>query len=163
MIQNLASCIAKKDVSLSWVHQFIRRNKESLVSRWTADIDSNRHQADLKAKYKLYFGLLQQKTEQYRIEPQYTHNMDEKGFLLGVTSRTKRVFSMHLYMGKRVRQAIQDGSREWISLIACICADGSAIDPALIYQATLGDVQLIWVGEMGSQHHTAFIASPSSN
>ena len=67
--------------------------------------------------------------------------MDEKGFLLGITTRLKRVFSRQLYESKEVRQAIQDGSREWISLIACICADGSAIKPALIYQAASGSLQ----------------------
>ncbi|KAF2469553.1 uncharacterized protein BDR25DRAFT_326053 [Lindgomyces ingoldianus] len=62
-----------------------------------------------------------------------TYNMDEKGFLLSNITRSKRVFSRQMYERKEVRQAIQDGNRSWISLLACIYADGSAIEPALIY------------------------------
>ncbi|KAF1349519.1 hypothetical protein EJ07DRAFT_139946 [Lizonia empirigonia] len=28
---------------------------------------------------------------------------------------------------------IQDGNREWITVVAAICADGSALPPAIIY------------------------------
>jgi hypothetical protein len=88
--------------------------------------------------------------------------MDEKGFLLGITTRSKRVFSRQLYESKEARQAIQDGSREWISLLACICADGSAIDPALIYQAASGSLRSSWVEEINPQEHSAFIISSPS-
>ena len=69
-------------------------------------MDSNRHQADSGAKYILYFKLLQQKISQYGIEPRHTYNMDEKGFLIGITSRSKRVFSRRRYEAKEVREAI---------------------------------------------------------
>ena len=162
MIQNFAACIAKTSVSKAWVTRFINRNSTHLISRWTAGIDSNRHKADSGAKYSLYFDLLQQKISKYDIEPCHTYNMDEKGFLLGITTRLKRVFSRQLYESKEVRQAIQDGSREWISLIACICADGSAIEPALIYQAASGSLQSSWVEEINPEKHSAFITSSPS-
>ncbi|PVH92753.1 hypothetical protein DM02DRAFT_485605, partial [Periconia macrospinosa] len=50
MIQSFASKIAREQVSMSWVDRFTRRNTESLLSRWTAGIDSNRHKADSPAK-----------------------------------------------------------------------------------------------------------------
>ena len=100
-------------------------------------MDSNRHNADLEAKYSLYFSLLQQKINQYSIKSRHIYNIDEKGFLLGITTRSKRIFSRQEYERKAVRQAIQDGNREWISLLAYICADRSALDPSLIYKAGL--------------------------
>jgi Tc5 transposase-like DNA-binding protein len=112
MIKNFASCIVKSSVSTWWVDQFIRRHSASLISKWATGIDRNRHKADSESKYKLYFELLQQKITQYEIEPCNTYNMDEKGFLLGITSRTKRIFSRSMYERKEVRQSIQDGSRE---------------------------------------------------
>ncbi len=162
MIQNFAASIARTSVSIGWVDQFIKRNSTELISRWATGIDSNRHKADSGAKYRLYFQLLQQKVSQYDIEPRNTYNMDEKGFLLGITSRLKRVFSRQMFKSKKVRQAIQDGNREWISLLACICADGSALDPALIYQATSGSVQSSWVEEINPKNHSAFITSSPS-
>jgi len=61
-----------------------------------------------------------------------------------------------------VRQAIQDGNREWISLLACICADGSALDPSLIYEAGLEGLLSGWVEDINPEEHSAFITSSSS-
>jgi len=133
MMRNFASNIAKKDVSMSWVDRFVRNNKDSLISCWSTGLDTNRHNADSEAKYKLYFQLLYDKIAEYSIQPEHTYNMDEKGFLLGITKRSKRIFSRPMYESRKVRQSIQDGSREWISVLACIYADGSLITPGLIY------------------------------
>jgi hypothetical protein len=59
--------------------------------------------------------------------------MDEKGCMLGILTRSKRVFSRRLYEEGKIKAHIQDSNREWITLLACICADGSALAPALIY------------------------------
>jgi hypothetical protein len=59
--------------------------------------------------------------------------MDEKGFLLGILTRIKRLFSRRLYERRKLDSYIQDGSREFITLLACICADGTYLPPALIY------------------------------
>ncbi len=67
--------------------------------------------------------------------------MDEKGFLIGILSKMKRIFSKRRYKEGGIRQTIQDGNREWITIIAYICADGSSLTPALIYQALTGNIQ----------------------
>jgi hypothetical protein len=36
--------------------------------------------------------------------------MDEKGFMIGVTGRSKRMFSRAQWESKQVRAALQDGS-----------------------------------------------------
>jgi hypothetical protein len=162
MIGNFAACIAKEDVSMSWVDRFVKRYPEALIRSWSTGLDRNRHNADSEAKYKLYFQLLHEKIEKYRVEPQHTYNMDEKGFLLGITGRSKRVFNRPLYMSRQVRQALQDGSREWISTLACICADGSTVDQALVYKSDAETLQSSWVEEIDGNHHRAFITSSTS-
>jgi hypothetical protein len=52
-----------------------------------------RHHADSQCKYKLYFELLHHKIVQYDNQPHNRYNMNEKGFMIGVTGRSKRVFS----------------------------------------------------------------------
>jgi hypothetical protein len=79
--------------------------------------------------------------------------MDEKGFMLGVVGRLKRIFSKALYKDGKRRCTIQDDSREWITLLACICADGSYLDPALIYQLTSGSIQDSWLQALGYKTH----------
>jgi hypothetical protein len=105
MIRNFASTMAQEEVSESWVTRFINRYNIQLISRWTAGMDNDCHQADLEDKYKLYFDLLGDKMKEYDIEPRQTYNMDEKGFLTGVIGRSKRVFSRHMWERKQVRTA----------------------------------------------------------
>jgi hypothetical protein len=71
--------------------------------------------------------------KEYNVEPSYVFNMDEKGFMIGVTGRSKRIFDKRIYDRKGVTAAVQDGFREWVTVLACICADGTALSPALIF------------------------------
>jgi hypothetical protein len=59
--------------------------------------------------------------------------MDEKGFAIRVLGRLKRIFSRRQYEKKEVRQACQDSLRKWVSLLATICADGTALPPGIIF------------------------------
>ena len=93
MVQNLASEVAKTRVSESWVSRFLHRNNTTLIPKWTSGMDRDRHKADSSLKYNLYYDLLHSKMSEYQIIPENTYNMDEKGFLIGITKRTKRVFS----------------------------------------------------------------------
>ena len=79
--------------------------------------------------------------------------MDEKGFLIGVLSKVKRVFSKSAFEEGKLRHIIQDGNREWITTIACICADGTALTPALIYQAQASAIQDTWLQDFNPAEH----------
>jgi hypothetical protein len=88
--------------------------------------------------------------------------MDEKGFLLGVVTRSKRVFSKRLYEEGKLRSMIQEGNREWITLLACICAHGSHLEPALIYESASGSIQDSWLQAFNPDDRRAcFAASPT--
>ena len=71
--------------------------------------------------------------------------MDEKGFLIGVLQKTRRIFNSEAYRKGLLKGAGQDGNREWITLIASICMDGTALSPAIIYQAESGNLQDTWL------------------
>ena len=57
---------------------------------------------------------------------------------------------------------MQNSNREWITCIACICTDNSALSPGLIYQATTGNIQDSWLQDFNPAEHNAFFASSSS-
>ena len=162
MVRNFGSNVAKEPVSESWVTRFINKHSVHLISHWTVGMYSNRHQADSEAKYRLYFNLLHHKISQYNIEARYIYNMDEKGFLIGITGRSKRVFSRRMWEKKEVRASTQDGSREWITLLACVCADGSVLPPGLIYQASSKAVQASWVEDIKAGEHSVHVTSSPS-
>lgn len=60
---------------------------------------------------------------------------------------------------KKLLGAVQDGSTEFISLVACICADGTTIPPALIYQGESGDLQDTWVNDFDGSRDKAYFAA----
>lgn len=87
--------------------------------------------------------------------------MDEKGFFVGRTIRSKRILSKASWAQKECTAALQDGNREWITLLACVCASGEALPPALIYQGTSG-VQSSWIDDDEAEQHQVFVShSPS--
>jgi hypothetical protein len=121
-------------------------------------MDRNRHQADTEDSYHQYFELLQAKIREYDVEPRHIYNMDEKGFLVGCTLKTKRVFSKQLFQQKRKTAGLQDGNREWVTVLACICADGSEIDPAVIFQGKQG-LRSAWVHDIEPGKHRIFFSN----
>ena len=88
--------------------------------------------------------------------------MDEKGFLLGRTTKSKRVFSKSLKASGELLGAGQDGSREWITVVATICGDGTALPPLLIYDSTSASIQDSWVQDFDSNEHDAWFTSSAS-
>ncbi|RYN57418.1 hypothetical protein AA0114_g2574 [Alternaria tenuissima] len=162
MIQQFASQLAGKPVSESWVARFLRRHPNHLISRSGKAMAKERTKADSGAKYSLYFKLLHEKMEEYNVQPIHIFNMDEKGFQLGRVGRTNRVFNKKLYESKGVRQALEDGSSEWITVVACICSDGSALSPTLIFQGANGAVQSSWVDAVQAGEHSVFTTSSPS-
>jgi hypothetical protein len=107
-------------------------------------METNRHDADNGERYRLYFGLLTKKVKEFEVLPRDTYNMDEKGFMIGVIGKTKRVFDKVLYKDRRFKQASHDANREWVTVIGCICADGTTLPPAVIFSAASEKVQANW-------------------
>ena len=145
-----------------WTHRFIKRHSLDLVAKWTKGLDIERKKTDSAFKYTFYFELLNRKLIQYAINSRFIYNMDEKGFLIGVLTTMKRIFSKQLYEKGAIKQMIQSGNREWITAIACICADGTFLPPALIYQAVSGDIQDSWLQDFDPAVHSAVFSSSSS-
>jgi len=88
--------------------------------------------------------------------------MDEKGFLLGVLQKMRRIFSLLMFESGQLLGASQDGIRTWITLLACICMDGTCIPPAIIFQAQSGDILDTWLKDFeGEETPCAFASSPS--
>ena len=63
------------------------------------------------------------------------------------------------YISGRVTKNKQDGSREFISLLACVSAIGKAIPPLLIYKGSSGDLQDTWVTDVKADDGVYFASS----
>ncbi|KAH7552133.1 hypothetical protein BM1_08995 [Bipolaris maydis] len=155
IIKNYVAVIAEWEPSNSWVTRFLKRHNDVICIRKATGIDRDRHRADNPANYQSYFDLIYDKLDQYSIAPHNIYNMDEKGFLLGRIMPSKRIFSKELWEQKKIRKTLQDGSRDWITIIGCICADGSSVDPTIIYEGTDG-LRNEWLRDLEARKHQVF-------
>jgi hypothetical protein len=58
-----------------------------------------------------------------------------------------------------VRVALQDGSQEWVTVMATIGANGSVLPPALIYLSANCILQASWVAQIEAGKHSVFVSS----
>ena len=161
MVQNFASTVSKWEVSQSWVTRFLHRYADKLTIKWSPRIDRDRHNADSRFKYKLYFDMLHSKMHEHGVDARNIYNMDEKGFHVGVSKRSKRVFTKASLGSNQAKAAVQDGNREWITLLACVCASGESLPPALVYQGS-SRIKSSWVDAVElEKHQILFSNSPT--
>ena len=80
--------------------------------------------------------------------------------MIGIAGQSTRIFSTRGLKSGKLRGAATDGSREWISLIACVSATGDRLPPTLIYKGVSGDLQQSWITDFDPMHHKAnFVTS----
>jgi hypothetical protein len=159
MIQNFAPKVAHERVSERWVSRFLIRHNNSLTPQWTDTMDRDRHQAGSGHRYKAFFEEIYDQMTRHDIQLEHSYNMDEKGFLLGNIGKSKRVFSKALWEQGGVKTNMQDGNREWITTVACTCADGSALPPVLLFASSNSTLQSTWVKDIKATKHSAHIGS----
>jgi hypothetical protein len=156
MIINFVRGLAKIEVSQTWVTRFLHRHRDLLTNRYTNPMASVRHAADSYDKYRAYFDVIEYNVQKYDILPQNRYNMDEKGFMAGVLGKQKRVFSKASWTRNYKKQSSHDGSREWITLLACIGADGTVLPPGLIFSADSKTPQSSWLSDVDKKKHSVY-------
>ena len=159
IVRTFAGNIVGKLPGRGWSHRFCKRWSHVLDSRYLTTIDLSRTKADSKRSYTFYFDLLEHKIHQCNVQARDMYNMDEKGFLIGFLTKARRIFTKSAFESKRLLGAGQSGNREWITVIATICADGTWLSPAIIYRAETGNLQDTWVQDFEGSKHNAYLAS----
>jgi len=57
-----------------------------------------------------------------------------------MANELQRIITKKIYNNRKIKGAAQDGSREFISLLASIYADSTKLPPALIYKGKSKDL-----------------------
>lgn len=131
-----ATAISGTKVGENWVHRFRVRHPE-LKAKWTTGLEKCRAQALNPTAVSGFYDLLEDILETYDIAEENIYNMDEKGIQLGVG---KRVLAL-VDRDQKVVQQVEDGNRELVTVIECVCADGTAIPPSVVYQGARRDLE----------------------
>ena len=159
LVTKIASDMAGHALSGRWASRFVARHKDKLDSNYLNNLDLARHKADSRDSYEMYFERLGQFIEKHGVTAENMYNIDEKGFMIGVCQKTRRIFTKRTFEGNGDARAGQDGNREWVTVLAAICADGTSLSPAVIYKAVSGDIQDDWLQDFDPNEHSCFFAS----
>jgi hypothetical protein len=162
MIINFTTPLASWEPSDRWVTRLLHRHPDELLTAWSTPMEAVHHHADSYDKYSQYFAFLYGKIAERDVLPENTYNMDEKGFMIGQSGRSVRVFDKALFGLRQFKQSTHDGNRAWITLLACICSDGSYLPPGVIFEAAGPNVQASCVKDVDPKvNNIHFTASES--
>jgi hypothetical protein len=79
---------------------------------------------------KAWFDAVKRVKEVYKIEEKDIYNMDETGFSIGTLESTRIIVDSTL----RTRHQAHPGRQEWVSIVECICTDGTSVEPLVIFK-----------------------------
>ena len=105
----------------TWLQRFLNRHP-NVSSKVGSNLDRQRALAGNTGPIIDYSRKLKKALKQYNFLPENIYNMDEKGFILGMSSRAKVISRA----GRRPPRVMQDGTRELITVIETICASTAA-------------------------------------
>ncbi|KAF4547232.1 Hypothetical protein D9617_51g088960 [Elsinoe fawcettii] len=108
IVAEIAAQLGGRGPGHNWYSRFVERHKDELDSRYLNNLNLERYQADSVASFEHYFSIVAKKMDEYQILPEKTDNMDEKGFLLGRITKSKRVFPKDLKVSEKLLGADQD-------------------------------------------------------
>ncbi|KAM4061811.1 DDE superfamily endonuclease [Hirsutella rhossiliensis] len=151
--------LTDRELGVNWVSRFRKRHHDRLSSLYLRTIDHQRKAADNSRHFQNFFNLLREKIEKYNISPSNVYNFDEKGFQIGLSRSTKRVVPREALRRGKLVGASQDGNREFITLIAAICADYSYRHRPSFTKGESKDFQDTWLEDFDHSSEVAFFAS----
>lgn len=130
----------RTSIGKNWLTGFLNRHPE-IKTKLSRRMDRQRkRQEDPKIINDFYRKLYYLINKYGPFDPEYVLNFDEKGFLLGQGTRQRVIVST---MTKEAHQ-LQDGSREFVTVVEVILANGVVLPPYIILkgkQLTMGHYQ----------------------
>lgn len=131
-----ASAILGTQIGEHWVHRFRTRHPD-LKAKWTTNLEHCRAQALNPTAVAGFYDVLKELQDEYQFEEDCIYNMDEKGIQQGVG---KKVLAL-VDRDQKIVQQVEDGNRELVTIIECVCADGTAIPPSVVFQGARRDLE----------------------
>jgi hypothetical protein len=115
-------------VGKRWASNFVKRQLE-LTTRFNRKYDYQRAKCEDPATIRKWFSLVENIITKYGITLADIYNFDETGFLMGMIASGMVVTGAER---RGRRKSVQPGSREWVTVIQAINAEGWAIQPFIV-------------------------------
>ena len=123
-------------VGKRWTNRFIEKWSKRIRTAWSTPLEQKRGRAVNPTTNEAWFDLLERTKEEFGIVEETTWGTDEFG-CNGATGQKERVIGA---AGAKLHYQQVGGSRENITVIVTICADGTSIPPAVIFKGNAHQV-----------------------
>ena len=117
---------------------FLQRHPDLKTSR-SRSLDQARRDASDPDILQEWFSLFTETTFEYEIPQCDLYNMDEKGFMKGISDNVKVIISRN----DKEAFTIQPGNRDWVSIIKCISTTNYVLPPFVIFPGQ--QIQQSWI------------------
>ena len=131
-VADIAGCA----VGESWVRCFKAHHPELKV-KWSSMLEKCCAASLNPALVNEFYDLLEDTIKGYNIPPENIYNMDKKGIQLGIGQKVKAFIDRD----QKDVYSIQDGNRELVTAIETVSADGSSLQPSVIFQGKRYDLE----------------------
>lgn len=126
-------------VGMNWTHRFTKRHADRIKVSRSRPLEDKRARAANPTNNTLWFTILGNAIEEFTIKDINEYGVDEVGV------QTQGQGERELVLGPRTKAVPyqqRSGTRENITVIATICADGTSLPPAVIFKG--GAFQVKW-------------------
>lgn len=122
--------VTYKPLGQEWVSNFIERRSELQTVTGHA-IEKSRIEGTTAEVLRQWFHACQLEIfDDPNIRIENVYNFDETGFSIGTIKAGRVVIDYRVKNNYRA----QPGRQEWVSVLECICADGTSISPYIIFK-----------------------------
>ncbi|TFY73539.1 hypothetical protein EWM64_g10473, partial [Hericium alpestre] len=130
-ILNIVKLLCGVEPGGRWVSRFLERHPEIVLGK-PSGLDPKRAQAFNRPVVMRYFALLCEIMAKYNIPWSHVWNMDEKGIQRG-GGRKLQAIKYFVSRGRRPKYKLRSANLELVTIIECVCADGSSLQPGFVF------------------------------
>jgi len=116
-------------IGARWVDRFIQRHS-GLKTVFARQIDAARLKETKREVLQQWFQTIKDTICEYNVQVEDIYNMDETGFAIGSTQAGCVLIDAQI----RTKFQAQPGRQEWVTVLECICPDGTVIPPLVIFK-----------------------------
>lgn len=133
-VRQFAAHLSGKRPGLNWIDGFLGRHPEVRLGK-VANLDPKRAKAFNQSTVAFHFDYLKKVLEEHGIPWENVYNMDEKGCQRG--GGKKAAQEKYFIPRSKMEQYRQSSDNlELVTIIECVCADGTSIKPTFVFSGT---------------------------
>lgn len=141
-----------KKLGKNWVNRFVERHHDQLQTYWSKPLDSQRAKCLNPASVEGWFSVVKTEIVDEGVLPENIYGMDESGFPPS-DQGTSRVVGRR---GLKLQHKQGTANRENVTAIVTICADGTYLNPLIIFKSKL--LKKCWIDPMRNVSNARSVA-----